>query len=350
MNKRNVLTLGFAVNSVAPMGIVALHEGLLTSIETVALTSPLFLTLFLMLRSEWPSQGLYSYVNRVSTKLGMVQLVSWLGSYFLYLSYTVDYIGYWLLGLRGVEFYLVTSTLGFSILVLILTNLEYYGLLIMAVSQVLLSLPIGWKLSPYLAFPPIDFLSPLTSALVVICVTLIPYSQPGRPRYVLYVFGLSSIMFVISSFFSVPSYFVKFSSISAAALVIAEFTAIKRLIWVGFRSRKLFLLLCVVFLITLMAGLPYPVSYYDLTVAPSVALLYFTLGLTFFAMPFYFRRPLHSLLSLLTAGLVTYGLYSVLVSSTPIQLSLEIGAMLGSVSLPFLVKVIEVLFKKGKSP
>ncbi len=346
MSRKQLLTLGFALSSVAPMGMASLHQGLLTTAEAIALTSLIAVSVFLLLKTQWTSEGLYGYVRKVSPLAGKVQLASWIGSYFLYLSYTLDYITYWLLNLEGSYFYLATLGLAAMVLVLILTDYDYHSLLVLGIGQILLSLPLGWRFHPVTNFSPLNFSAPLSSALLIVCITLIPFSRPAKPSYALYSFLVASGLMVSGSLFLPPSYFTPLGSLSALALVIAEFVSLKGLFKEGLKSSRWFRLVLLLFVVTVLIGLPFPSTYYQLTIAPSVTLLYFTLTITFLTSIFLIRRIVPSVVFLGAGALALYGLYSTLVSSSTLQLWLDIAALVASTVVPLSIKpILAKLFK-----
>ncbi|ABP94523.1 hypothetical protein HA72_0346 [Metallosphaera sedula] len=323
----------FAINSVAPLTLMTLHSSLRDAILSSLIISPLGISLYLYLRSSWPKTGLYDAIQ--GSRLGKVQLYSWVVSYFLYLSYTLDYAVFYDLNLHGVVAY---SLLG---LLTLLTGLVLLGraemlLIPLALGQLGLAF-LYWTPSPAQAQHTIDFLDILNSSLLLVCMTLIPYAD-GEPKMAWVVpisLGVGVGSLIAGSFLVTPLSQI-YGSISMIGLVMVEGLALNRV----FRSQKVNpMFLLTGFLVSVLISLISPLTYYNLTIAPSVALLYLSLFLAFA----YLLTGVGRIFSWASAGLMMYGLYN----------SFLVGDLIQQVSILLAIFVIVLvgltLKRKGAS-
>jgi hypothetical protein len=330
------LTLAYAVNAAAPLILLADRERALDSLLTLVLAFPLVLTLYYLLKRSWTPLGLYAYVREVSPSLALVQLASWISSYFLYLSYTVDDVVYDVLSLRGFRGALAFLVLTALITVSLFRDWAYWALLGLAPIQVILSLPLG-PLSPLGGFTNLEFLDILSSSLLVVCLTLIPYSRSARPWYVFAAFLTSALGLLSGSLFSPPEFAIRAQWIGMIALVVAEFVAIKTLLVRGFGVPKYFRVTVILYWITSLMSLLNPTEYYDLTIAPSVILLYLTLGIAFSTSAILFRGW-RSLFSAASAALMGYGLFNAFALASPLQIGIGAAALIGCAAAPLIFR------------
>jgi len=347
-----LMLLGFSLSTTAPLVLATLHESVLVTAPMVALTLPVALIIYLYVKSYWGPEGLYHYASSVSVRLGGVQFYSWLISYFLYIVYTVDYVDYMVLKVPDQVANALTLILPLVLSILVLTGASYAALLALAIAallalaiaQVVLALPIpqlGWAL--FLALPSSVnqglFVNILSSSLLIVCITLIPYANgdPRSSRYVMYVFLVSAILLVMGSFFKASTIVNQLTSLSYIGLILAEYVALYNLLFLGFRIKpSRFVVPVLVVLLDAVSLINYN-EFYDLTIYPSVSALYLTLLVSFAVAPIYLTRarPGSSIavkaayiaLAAVSSLIAAYGAYSVISTSSGVELYESLAAI-----------------------
>ncbi|QKR00256.1 hypothetical protein GWK48_07590 [Metallosphaera tengchongensis] len=317
--KRRAQFLAIALNASAPLSLATLHESLTGSILTALVLLPLGVSLYIFLKGGWPELGLYDVVK--DSRLGNLQLISWFASYFLYLSYTIDYAVFYDFPGGALVRY---ATL---VLLLVMTSTlllqRFQGILIpLAALQVILVF-FGWHASfPGVSLP--NFTDLLNSSLLLVCVTLIPYLKVERGSASIIPLSLvTGLLFLTIGSFLETNNSDLYQGVSMLGLVALEAIAVGR-VSKAMRIRGEWAVGA--FLGTSLISLISPLTYYNLTIAPSVFLLYLSLLIAFVSMKLrgYFR-----LFSLVTAVVMGYGLYQSVVVGDPTQvLEIAVGFLL----------------------
>ncbi|BDC17537.1 hypothetical protein [Acidianus sp. HS-5] len=300
MKKENLFLFSYSLASIGgPLALVAQFSNGLSPLD-VLLSSILFLpTVYIIYRVTAEikgGKGLYEYLpNKFNTAF----IYFWFFSYFLYLSYTVDYIVYYILQLNGVlaSFTLVSLTVAVSLIVL--TNSELLFLLFSSFLQILFSIPIGWQMRDL----SLNFSQILPTSEVFICITLTPFAKNGKDdsKVVFYAYFIAVGLMAISTLFVVPKLIFYVSSFSAFSLIIVEFYAIKKIV-----NNKVIVL---AFSAMTLASLINPYTYYLYTIVPSLASLYVSLGI-FFSSVALFKKGILRLSSIVSLLIVAYGFYT----------------------------------------
>ncbi len=325
--------LGFAVVSTAPLSLATLHQDPLVTAATALSASMIAVTVYALVRSHWDYTGLYYYVNSVSRTLGLIQLYSWLISYFLYVVYTVDYIDYYVLNIPDPIANALTIALPIAFSIMVLTETSYWFILGLALSQVVLSLPIptlGWafSVSRTVPAPQTVFLNVLSSSLLIVCITLTPYIRGDSryARYVVYAFALSSALMVMGSFFKPSQLVVELTSISDAGLILAEYTALYNLLYHGLGINRVRAIVPALVIALAIISLINYSGFYLITIYPSVADLYLTLFIVMVASIGYLRGW-YVVPSIIASGLMLYGEYTVISEAHGLYLYEVIAAL-----------------------
>ena len=318
MRKEDILTIAFALDTGAPLTLETLHLSTESALLGIIFTSPMVISLYLVLRTSWPDRGLYTYIR--GGFVGRFQLYSWVGSYFLYLSYTLDYA--FLYG--GLKEYLPFLISAVATSLVLAVDWGSYLILPVTLLQLSLSVPLGWRFSPLLTGTSgLSFTELLNSSLLLVCLTLIPYWR-GRSD-VAWVVPVSLLfsgsLAVVGSFF-VTSTAETLQALSMVGLVLAEGIALRNVLGT-WRLRAP--LLPLAFLGSILLSFINPSEYYDLTIPPSVALLYISLALAFLYLPV---KGWGRLAQLWSVVLMIYGLYQSLVIAQGLQLTTIVVAVL----------------------
>ncbi|AWR99082.1 hypothetical protein [Metallosphaera hakonensis] len=320
MNRKTLIA--FALNASAPLSLEALHSSFKDSMISALLILPLGISLYLYVSRSWPKVGLYDAVR--STKVGKIQLYSWALSYFLYLSYTLDYAVFY--DLAPASFYSFLLFFGLTAMTLLLLLGRGETLLIpMAVLQVV-PMFLGWSPSVTGAQDSLNFVNILNSSLLLVCVTLIPYAD-GEPKMAWVIPASISVGFValIAGSFLITGLNGIYQGISMIGLVMVEAIALSRTSKsLGVQPKAL----GIAFLVSAVLSLISPLGYYNITIAPSVALLYLSLFLAFlFLLP-----GIKRIVSLIPALMMIYGLYDSILIGDMLQ-RVVIGSALAGVIL-----------------
>ena len=356
-----LMLLGFSLSTTAPLVLATLHESVLVTAPMVALTLPVALIIYLYVKSYWGPEGLYHYASSVSIRLGGVQFYSWLISYFLYIVYTVDYVDYMVLKVPDQVANALTLILPLVLSILVLTGVSYAALLALAIAQVVLALPIpqlGWALflAPPSAVNQGLFVNILSSSLLIVCITLIPYANGDSrsSRYVMYVFLVSAILLVMGSFFKASTIVNQLTSLSYIGLILAEYVALYNLLFLGFRIKPSRVVVPVLVVLLDAVSLINYNEFYDLTIYPSVSALYLTLLVSFAVAPIYLTRArpgsstavkaAYIALAAVSSLIAAYGAYSVISTSSGVELYESLAAIV----VPIVLGVLKPL--KSPSP
>jgi hypothetical protein len=351
-----LMLLGFSLSTTAPLVLATLHESVLVTAPVVALTLSMALIVYLYVRSYWGPEGLYHYTSSVSVRLGGIQFYSWFISYFLYIVYTVDYVDYMVLKIPDQVANALTLILPLVLSILVLTETSYAALLALGIAQVVMALPIpqlGWALS--LALPSAVnqglFVNILSSSLLIVCITLIPYANgdPRSSRYVMYVFLISAMLLIMGSFFKVSTIVNQLTSLSYIGLILAEYVALYNLLFIGFRIKPSRIVVPVLVVLLDAVSLINYNEFYDLTIYPSVSALYLTLLVSFAVAPIYLTRArpgsstavkaAYIALAAISSLIAAYGAYSVISTSSGVELYESLAAII----VPIILGVLKPL-------
>ncbi|WP_252896630.1 hypothetical protein [Metallosphaera hakonensis] len=320
LNRKTLIA--FALNASAPLSLEALHSSFKDSMISALLILPLGISLYLYVSRSWPKVGLYDAVR--STKVGKIQLYSWALSYFLYLSYTLDYA----------VFYDLAPASFYSFLLFFWAYSDDFATTPWSRRDVVDSngcAPGGshvFGLVPFRhwcsRFP--HFVNILNSSLLLVCVTLIPYAD-GEPKMAWVIPASISVGFValIAGSFLITGLNGIYQGISMIGLVMVEAIALSRTSKsLGVQPKAL----GIAFLVSAVLSLISPLGYYNITIAPSVALLYLSLFLAFlFLLP-----GIKRIVSLIPALMMIYGLYDSILIGDMLQ-RVVIGSALAGVIL-----------------
>jgi len=336
MKKSDLFLFSYSFSSIGgPLALVAQFSRGLSPLDVI-LSSILFLptvyVIYHVTKKIKGDKGLYEYLlNR--REISTAFLYFWFFSYFLYLSYTVDYVVYYILQLDGflATVTLVLLTLGVSLLTL--TGSELWFLVFSSFIQLFLSIPIGWQVS---LTDSVNFSQILPTSEAFVCITLAPFAKTenSNAKVIFYAYAIAVSLMAISTLFVVPKAIYYASSISAFSLIIVEFYAIKKIL-----TRKL-LIIVLLFSTMTFASLINPYQYYLYTIVPSLSALYVSLGIFFSSIAF--SKSGNVALrasSIVSLAIVAYGFYT----------SLDFGSL--SVFMTEIVSLISIsvliLYKIG---
>jgi|BEDMetMinimDraft_2_1075160.scaffolds.fasta_scaffold02338_3 hypothetical protein len=335
MKKSDLFLFSYSFSSIGgPLALVAQFSRGLSPLDVI-LSSILFLptvyVIYHITKKIKGDKGLYEYLlNR--REISTAFLYFWFFSYFLYLSYTVDYVVYYILQLDGflATVTLVLLTLGVSLLTL--TGSELWFLVFSSFIQLFLSIPIGWQVS---LTDSVNFSQILPTSEAFVCITLAPFAKTenSNAKVIFYAYAIAVSLMAISTLFVVPKAIYYASSISALSLIIVEFYAIKKIL-----PRKL-LIIVLLFSTMTVASLIDPYQYYLYTIVPSLSALYVSLGIFFSSIAF--SKSGNVLLrasSIVSLAIVVYGFYTSLDFGSLSVFMTEIVSLL-SISVLVLYKI-----------
>ncbi|BCU66669.1 hypothetical protein HS7_01060 [Sulfolobales archaeon HS-7] len=322
---RKLLLLTFALVSVAPLTYVGTVTGFTNGLLGGLLSLSYFVVIYVLFTKKgWKSTGFYGYLEQ-NKFLATLQTLSWIGSYSLYVIYTPYYISLYVLGLSGMSAILLSVILYFVSAVIVKSKYAYYSLIPIAVVNVIgLIFP---RISFSTSLPTVNGL--LSASLIPVCINLLLYNKGDKTDswVVLPAFVLSFIGIIIASLshYTAPA-FSYLLGISNLGLILAEFIALRNLIsGITVKGDTFFNVLILIGGVVTLIGSINPYAFYQLTIVPSLTLLYFSLILGFGFLGT-FRRVF--LLSFIPAFLFGYGLYSVISTASGILLYESLFSML----------------------
>jgi len=335
MKKSDLFLFSYSFSSIGgPLALVAQFSRGLSPLDVI-LSSILFLptvyVIYHVTKTIKGDKGLYEYLlNR--REISTAFLYFWFFSYFLYLSYTVDYVVYYILQLDGflATVTLVLLTLGVSLLTL--RGSELWFLVFSSFIQLFLSIPIGWQVS---LTDSVNFSQIIPTSEAFVCITLAPFAKTenSNAKVIFYAYAIAVSLMAISTLFVVPKAIYYASSISAFSLIIVEFYAIKKIL-----TRKL-LIIVLLFSTMTFASLINPYQYYLYTIVPSLSALYVSLGIFFSSIAF--SKSGNVVLrasSIVSLVIVAYGFYTSLDFGSLSVFMTEIVSLL-SISVLVLYKI-----------
>ncbi|NON61746.1 MULTISPECIES: hypothetical protein [Acidianus] len=336
MDKRSIILLAFAINSVEPISLEVNHEGLINSLLSIPLILDVFILVYLLIRKEWSGKGFFGYLSKYKT-WALAQLFSWIFSYFLYVVYTFVYIAYWLLPSFPYEGSLIIAMAVASSL-LVLSNYGYYFLIGTAILEIIFSLPIGWKFMPNFSYQiPSGIIS---TSLLLLCITLVPYVK-GKSSYSWVIwpaFAVSSIFTILGSFFSPPVFAKEMSSIGLFSLILVEYLSLKNVLS---EFRLYFpLIMAGVLIMSILSTMVNYSSFYNLTADPSSISLFVSLSLGFPSLLLLYKGIRYYVIVSIGEIMIGYGIVSFLISISGIYLY---ATLLGSILPPFIALLISKL-------
>jgi hypothetical protein len=336
MKKSDLFLFSYSFSSIGgPLALVTQFSRGLSPLDVI-LSSILFLptvyVIYHVTKKIKGDKGLYEYLlNR--REISTAFLYFWFFSYFLYLSYTVDYVVYYILQLDGflATVTLVLLTLGISLLTL--TGSELWFLVFSSFIQLFLSIPIGWQVS---LTDSVNFSQIIPTSEAFVCITLAPFAKTenSNAKVIFYAYAIAVSLMAISTLFVVPKAIYYASSISAFSLIIVEFYAIKKIL-----TRKLLIIIVLLFSTMTFASLINPYQYYLYTIVPSLSALYVSLGIFFSSIAF--SKSGNVALrasSIVSLAIVAYGFYTSLDFGSLSVFMTEIVSLL-SISVLVLYKI-----------
>ncbi|MFP3044769.1 MAG: hypothetical protein RXR03_04100 [Thermocladium sp.] len=343
MRMNRLLLFGYALASVSPLPLAVSHEDPLYAALSSLAISPLAALVYLLIRRQWSSEGFYGYARTVSPLLAKIQLYAWILSYFLYIVYTIDYIVFYVLNLSGALSILLTLLLPAAASLLVISELVYPALLAASLIQVALSVPLGWSFSPSLYTPHDAFLNILSTSLLLVCITLVPYIDGDtRAAWVApLAFILSSSLMVLGGLFMAPRIIYYLQSIGQYSIILVEYAALNGLLRRGLRIRgSSAALVSLVMALSAISLINYGL-FYELTIIPSISALYFSLIIAALLSAAFLRRRIAYLLASFSILLMLYGLINVFMATR--------GPYLIDAALGLIAPIIAVLMKKYNS-
>jgi len=336
--RNEIITFSIIFTTVAPAILATTHLSIYVAFPSFLLGLIIAYLTYLLVNKKWDYEGLYGYAKDVHPLNGYIFLVSWLVSYYLYTIYTAIYIPYYVLNLDGLSASLLSVILEIIAVFSLLSNFLYIFPII-AFSQFILALPIGWKLGLGIT-PTIPslFFNILSSSLIVVCITLSTFIKADRKYspFILYSVLIGGIMLLYSSFL-VPSIIATYASaISNFGLIIAEFLMIRNLLSAINVSKTIKILAVLSIPLVALGNINYTLFYNSLIV-PSVTLLYLSLFSSFLSVFKYFRAIAIRTLGVITLALFAYGCYNVISISKGYLFYEAITALFASVILGILI-------------
>ncbi|AWR96277.1 hypothetical protein DFR86_01110 [Acidianus sulfidivorans JP7] len=318
MNKEGFIIFFLILTTIAPGILATSRLSLYVSLPSIILGFVIAYLTYLLVNVKWDNQGLYYYAKEVHPVVGNVFLFSWLSSYYLYVAYTAIYIPYYLFNINskilGITISLVAITAAVAG-----TLLDFVYLFpLIGISQLLLILPIGWKLS-LIPTSSLSISSILTSSLLTICITLSTFIKANQRKYSFFIplaFFISIIPLVYSSFLQYDEIAIYGEAIGNFGLIFAEFYMIRNLLSSIKFKRIVTPLGIIAILLVLIGNLVNYSTFYNTLIVPSLSLLYLSLFSSFLSIfKFFHKSILTQVLGLISLFLFSYGEYNILITS-----------------------------------
>lgn len=326
MNKNELILFTIILSTIPPGILATTHLSIIVTIPSFLSGLVITYLTYLLVNVKWENRGLYAYAKDFHPIAGYVFLASWLTSYYLYVIYTAVYIPYYVLNLDSTPAILLTAIIAIIVVLAVLTN-PYYVFPAIAIGQLVLIIPIGWKISPGITPPlPSLFTNILSSSLIVVCITLSTFLRGDKKDsyFILLAYLIASIPLFYSSFLQYNEVAVYGEAIGNFGLILAEFTMIRNLI----SSKRIITFLAVASIpLVLLGNLNYQ-EFYTVLIVPSLTLLYVSLFTSFLSVFKYFKSILIKFLGGVSLALFAYGDYNVISTSKGILLVEAIVALL----------------------
>ncbi|MCY0860005.1 MAG: hypothetical protein OWQ54_06190 [Sulfolobaceae archaeon] len=318
IDKESLVVFSYTFSSIGTLGVTySFSQGnIIESLLSILIFTPLVYVLYKMMSIQPSEGGLYDQVKFLFPKLSTLFVFFWVFSYFLYLTYTIYFITYYILPLSHLVLILLSSFLIAVIAIIAYLDFELYFLIPVAILQflVLIPLPNLWIVKP-LTFG-VNYDTVLSNSLLPVCITLVPFlgNKIGRnlrlffPTYV-----IASAFIIADSIFKPLMITYYLTSFTSFGLILAEFFAVKNIMIKRFNVKKS--LIVIVFIVLALIGLINPALYYTYLIAVSLPALYVSLIIFFLSVLLYFSLSRKNdvimiIFSLISIGLVSYGLYS----------------------------------------
>ncbi|WP_338604452.1 hypothetical protein V6M85_06465 [Sulfolobus tengchongensis] len=312
--KRKLFVFSFSFSSIGgPLALVGQFLKNVSTLEVILsliIFAPITYMTYYAMDKVWDKGGLYDYVSKFTPNLSRYFLFFWIFSYFLYLSYTVDYIVYWILNENGLMASILVLLITLAIATIVYIGRELEFLLVSTILQIVFALPFNWNFRPFSPFE-FNLNVVLSTSLLYICITLTPFVGNGSKEGINSIFLaylISGTILLLDSFFNIPKIIYLISSFSTFSLIIVEFYSLRNVLSrTTLKNINLYLILA--FIISTLISLVNPYVYYIYTITPSVTALYVSLILFFISVTLSIENKL-KVLSILSLGLLAYGLYT----------------------------------------
>lgn len=316
MQTNRLATASYMIVTVSPLPLVVMHINFVVGLLSILMVVPIFIMVYYALGIKWEKSGFYGITSLVNRKLGLMQLVTWLVSYFLYVVYTCYFIAFYLLDLKFYPGLLVAFSIFLISSLIIFSGISWLFFIFSAAFQILFMLPFGWvfRLSSAPITSQAIFTNVLQSSLLLVCITLVPYwnGRPGDSKLLLIAFAASAFALIIGGTFLAPSYVIRLASLGYFSLIIAEYNAINGLARTLLPKVRVSIILFIAALAVMLLGTINVWSFYYYTSGLSIAALYISLLVAFFSV-WWLKRKMVPTVAFFIAGLIlAYGEYTVL--------------------------------------
>ncbi len=310
----SIATFSYMVSTVSPLPLLALRESPIASAVTAAIVLPVFILVYYAVNIKWDFSGFYGISIMADRRLGKAQLIVWTISYSLYVVYTSFFIPFYLLNMSGYE------GIAFSFLIFALSSLITFSgvsrffFVFSALFQIALMIPLGWVPSMSTYQPQLQglFVNVLSSGLLLVCITLVPYWNGKREdsKLIFLALAVSVGSLITGGFFESRAYIAAASSVGYFSLIVAEYRSIRDLYRFALKSKLSDIILFVAMLLAMSAGSLSVYKFYFITSGVSVILLYPALLISLFSVLLLKKGFITSLSFTVAAALMLYGEYS----------------------------------------
>lgn len=308
---KGILVFSYIFSSIGVLGVAYLYSSgnLITSVLSLLVFTPVVYILYKSINVQASDGGLYDQVRLFYPRISWVFVGFWVFSYYLYLTYTIYYITYYILPLSGLLF-ISATILSIAIIGLIAWfNLEVYSLIPITFLQILFLIPYFWHIKPFSL--EVKSTTILSDALLPICITLVPFlgeRLKGSTNLLYSAYAIASAFLITDSLFK-PSEIVYYStSLTSLGLILAEFFSIKNILIKRFNARRSSIIIS--FIVLSLLGLLNPSAYYNYLISVSLPSLYVSLSIFFISTFIYFKELRIKVLSIFSLSLMLYGLYT----------------------------------------
>ncbi len=300
--------------TVSPLPLVVLRINFDVGLLSILMVAPIFIMVYYALGIKWERSGFYGITSLVNRKLGLIQLVTWLVSYLLYVVYTCYFIAFYLLDLKFYSGLLVAFSIFLISSLIVFSGISWLFFIFSAAVQILFMLPFGWVFALSSATSQAIFTNVLQSSLLLVCITLVPYwdGRSGDSRLLLIAFTVSALAVIIGGAFIEPLYVIRLASLGYFSLIVAEYNAINGLVKTLLPKMRVSIILFMAALVTMVLGTINVWSFYFYTEGLSIGALYMSLFISFFSVWWLKRKPVSTVAFFIVSFILAYGEYAIL--------------------------------------
>jgi hypothetical protein len=310
----SLVTFSYMLSTVSPLPLAVLRESPLISLFIIMTIIPVLMLVYYAINISWDVGGLFTVSSLFNRTAGRIQLLMWTLSYSLYVVYTSFFISFYLLHM-GLNLGILISFFIFAAAsALTFLNLSPFAFIVLAFFQILLIIPLGWKINISFVQQPLQdlFVNVLNSSLLLVCITLVPYwkGEKKNSRLIFIALAVASAALLAGGFFIPPDLIVEASSIGYFSLILAEYRAIRDLYRFKLQKKRSDVIIFSCMLLGMLIGSADVWKFYYIASGISIILLYPALFISFLSVWRLKKDKTTALFFALSGILLLYAEYS----------------------------------------